>query len=66
MTGLKQLVFTHPSIDDYDNWADVFTDPPQADADQYLANRSGVFAGASPKYALSLILDLRVLITLAG
>ncbi|EIM84175.1 uncharacterized protein STEHIDRAFT_62168 [Stereum hirsutum FP-91666 SS1] len=43
------LVFTHPSIDAYENWADVWSDPRTADADQYLQNRSGVFAGASPK-----------------
>ena len=44
-----QLVFTHPSIDAYDNWANVMTNPRQADAQQYLKDRSGVFAGASPK-----------------
>lgn len=44
-----QLVFTHPSIDAYDNWADVWTDPRSADAAQYLSSQSGVFAGASPK-----------------
>ncbi|KAI1798304.1 cellobiose dehydrogenase [Ganoderma leucocontextum] len=43
------LVFTHPSIDAYDNWADVWSDPRQADAQQYLKDRSGVFAGTSPK-----------------
>ncbi|KAI8986846.1 hypothetical protein BD414DRAFT_545310 [Trametes punicea] len=43
------LVFTHPSIDAYDNWADVWSDPRPADAQQYLQSRSGVFAGASPK-----------------
>ncbi|OBZ78256.1 Cellobiose dehydrogenase [Grifola frondosa] len=43
------LVFTHPSIDAYDNWADVWSDPRPADAAQYLASQSGVFAGASPK-----------------
>ncbi|KAJ7472253.1 cellobiose dehydrogenase [Mycena galericulata] len=43
------LVFTHPSINDYDNWADVFTDPPAADAAQYLASRSGIMAQASPR-----------------
>ncbi|KAJ7049422.1 cellobiose dehydrogenase [Mycena amicta] len=35
------MVFTHPT-NSYDNWADVFTDPPAADAAQYLANRSGL------------------------
>ncbi|EGN94369.1 hypothetical protein SERLA73DRAFT_171373 [Serpula lacrymans var. lacrymans S7.3] len=43
------FVFTHPSIDAYDNWADVWTDPRPADAVQYLKDQSGVFAGASPK-----------------
>ncbi|KZP28042.1 hypothetical protein FIBSPDRAFT_1039750 [Athelia psychrophila] len=43
------LVFTHPTIDAYDNWADVWTDPRVADANQYLKDQSGVFAGASPK-----------------
>ncbi|THH28872.1 hypothetical protein EUX98_g5306 [Antrodiella citrinella] len=43
------LVFTHPSIDAYENWADVWSDPRPADAAQYLENQSGVFAGASPK-----------------
>lgn len=44
-----QLVFTHPSIDAYDNWADIWSDPREADVQQYLTSRSGVFAGASPK-----------------
>ncbi|KAF7979352.1 hypothetical protein HWV62_42789 [Athelia sp. TMB] len=43
------LVFTHPSIDAYENWADVWSDPRPADAAQYLKDQSGVFAGASPK-----------------
>ncbi|KAI0746657.1 cellobiose dehydrogenase [Daedaleopsis nitida] len=43
------LVFTHPSVDAYDNWADVWADPRTADAQQYLQNRTGVFSGASPK-----------------
>ncbi|KAH7911765.1 putative cellobiose dehydrogenase [Hygrophoropsis aurantiaca] len=43
------LVFTHPSIDAYDNWADIWSDPRPADAAQYLKGQSGVFAGASPK-----------------
>ncbi|KAJ7489446.1 cellobiose dehydrogenase [Mycena latifolia] len=43
------LVFTHPSINSYDNWADVFTDPPAADAAQYLASQSGIMAQASPR-----------------
>ncbi|KAK0437789.1 cellobiose dehydrogenase [Armillaria borealis] len=44
------LVFTHPSVDAYDNWATVWTDPRPADMDQYLYNnRSGVLAQASPR-----------------
>ncbi|KAI0635059.1 cellobiose dehydrogenase [Trametes polyzona] len=43
------LVFTHPSIDAYDNWATVWSNPRQADAQQYLQSRSGVLASASPK-----------------
>nr|AGE45679.1 cellobiose dehydrogenase [Phlebia lindtneri]AGE97206.1 cellobiose dehydrogenase [Phlebia lindtneri] len=43
------LVFTHPSIDAYENWANVWSNPRPADAAQYLQSQSGVFAGASPK-----------------
>jgi cellobiose dehydrogenase (acceptor) len=43
------LVFTHPSIDAYENWATVWNNPRKADADQYLKDKSGVFAGSSPK-----------------
>ena len=43
------LMFTHPSVDAYDNWADIWTDPRPADAEQYLANQTGVFASSSPK-----------------
>ncbi|PBK88946.1 cellobiose dehydrogenase [Armillaria gallica] len=44
------LVFTHPSVDAYDNWATVWSDPRPADMDQYLYNnRSGVLAQASPR-----------------
>lgn len=43
------LVFTHPSIDAYENWANVWSSPRTADANQYLSNFTGVFAGASPK-----------------
>ena len=42
-------MFTHPSIDAYENWADVWANPRPADAQQYLKDQSGVFAGASPK-----------------
>ncbi|KAF7303779.1 Cellobiose dehydrogenase [Mycena indigotica] len=43
------MVFTHPTVDSYNNWATVFTDPPAADAAQYLKNRSGIMAQASPR-----------------
>jgi cellobiose dehydrogenase (acceptor) len=42
-------VFTHPNVDSYDNWANVFTSPRSTDAAQYLKDRSGVFAQASPR-----------------
>ena len=44
------MVFTHPSIDAYENWANVWSSPHPADAAQYLKDQSGIFAGASPKY----------------
>ncbi|KAK7434183.1 substrate-specific activator of APC-dependent proteolysis [Stygiomarasmius scandens] len=43
------LVFTHPDIDAYDNWAPIMTDPRPADAAQYIKDQSGVFAQASPR-----------------
>ncbi|EEB90497.1 hypothetical protein MPER_11289, partial [Moniliophthora perniciosa FA553] len=43
------LVFTHPSIDAYDNWATISTNPRTKDAQQYVKNHSGVFAQASPR-----------------
>ncbi|KAG7094173.1 substrate-specific activator of APC-dependent proteolysis [Marasmius oreades] len=43
------LVFTHPSVDAYDNWANIQTNPRSADTKQYLASQSGVFAQASPR-----------------
>ncbi|KAF5390938.1 hypothetical protein D9757_003923 [Collybiopsis confluens] len=43
------LVFTHPSVDAYNNWATVWSNPPTADAAQYLASQSGVLAQASPR-----------------
>lgn len=54
LTHSSQLVFTHPSIDAYDNWADVWTNPPSADVAQYLGSRSGILASASPRLALTL------------
>jgi len=42
-------MFTHPSIDAYDNWATIFSDPRPADAAQYVQSQTGVFAGSSPK-----------------
>ncbi|KAH8115148.1 cellobiose dehydrogenase [Phellopilus nigrolimitatus] len=43
------LMFTHPSINAYDNWADIWDDPPAADAAQYMQAQTGVFASSSPK-----------------
>jgi len=43
------LVFTAPTVDAYENWGNVFTNPRPADAAQYLKDRSGVFAQASPR-----------------
>lgn len=42
-------MFTHPSIDAYNNWANVWSSPRAADAAQYLKDQSGVFAQASPR-----------------
>ncbi|KAF8905671.1 hypothetical protein CPB85DRAFT_1437210 [Mucidula mucida] len=43
------LVFTHPSVDSYDNWDDIWTDPRTDDSSMYNSNRTGVFAQASPR-----------------
>ncbi|KAK7037807.1 substrate-specific activator of APC-dependent proteolysis [Paramarasmius palmivorus] len=43
------IMFTHPNIDAYDNWANIWTDPRPDDAAQYLEDQSGVFAQASPR-----------------
>lgn len=43
------LVFTHPEIDAYENWAQVWSSPRKDDAAQYISNRSGVFAQSSPR-----------------
>ncbi|KAG6820015.1 substrate-specific activator of APC-dependent proteolysis [Arthromyces matolae] len=43
------LVFTHPSIDAYENWAQVWANPRPADASQYLSSFSGVLAASSPR-----------------
>ncbi|KDQ06595.1 carbohydrate-binding module family 1 protein [Botryobasidium botryosum FD-172 SS1] len=43
------LVFTHASIDSYDNWEPIWDNPRPADAAQYLKNGTGVFATASPR-----------------
>ncbi|KAF5344858.1 hypothetical protein D9756_011190 [Leucocoprinus leucothites] len=43
------LVFTHPSVDAYDNWAKVWSDPRKADADQYIASQSGILAQSSTR-----------------
>lgn len=43
------LMFTHPSVDAYDNWANIWSDPVPADAAQYLKSQTGVFAQSSPR-----------------
>ncbi|KIY62194.1 hypothetical protein CYLTODRAFT_185011 [Cylindrobasidium torrendii FP15055 ss-10] len=43
------LVFTHPSVDSYNNWANVWDDPNEDDVAQYLADQSGIFAQSSPR-----------------
>ncbi|KAF9447344.1 hypothetical protein P691DRAFT_821966 [Macrolepiota fuliginosa MF-IS2] len=43
------LVFTHPSVDAYDNWAQVWANPRPADSSQYLKDQSGVLSQASPR-----------------
>ncbi|KDN51286.1 hypothetical protein RSAG8_00915, partial [Rhizoctonia solani AG-8 WAC10335] len=43
------LVFTHPSVDSYDNWAPIWSSPRVGDANQYVQSQSGVFAGSSPR-----------------
>jgi cellobiose dehydrogenase (acceptor) len=49
-TACKILV-THQNspVASYDNWNTVFTSPRPADAAQYVKNRSGVMASASPR-----------------
>ena len=44
------LMFQHPTINSYDNWANIWDDPYTADAQQYLKNQSGVFGDSSPRY----------------
>ncbi|KAF9008074.1 hypothetical protein BDQ17DRAFT_1455887 [Cyathus striatus] len=43
------FVFTHPSIDAYENWAEVWDNPRPADAAEYKASQSGVLAHGSPR-----------------
>ncbi|KAH8806689.1 hypothetical protein DL96DRAFT_1698942 [Flagelloscypha sp. PMI_526] len=43
------FVFTHPNVDSYDNWANIWDSPRAADAAQYLKNQSGVFSQSSPR-----------------
>ncbi|KXN88674.1 Cellobiose dehydrogenase [Leucoagaricus sp. SymC.cos] len=43
------VVFTHPTVDSYDNWATVWTNPRPADATQYKKDRSGVLAQSSTR-----------------
>ncbi|KAG9118402.1 hypothetical protein FRC07_007097, partial [Ceratobasidium sp. 392] len=39
------LIFTHPSVDNYNNWASVWTGPRTADVNQYVSQQAGVLAG---------------------
>ncbi|KIM33732.1 cellobiose dehydrogenase protein [Serendipita vermifera MAFF 305830] len=41
------FVFTHPSVDAYDNWQSIWSNPRTADANQYVASQTGVFASSS-------------------
>ncbi|KAG8683270.1 hypothetical protein FRC09_016182, partial [Ceratobasidium sp. 395] len=43
------MVFTHPTVDDYDNWAPIWSNPRPADANQYVSKQAGVFAASSPR-----------------
>ncbi|KAJ1308933.1 hypothetical protein OPQ81_004617 [Rhizoctonia solani] len=43
------LVFTHPSVDSYDNWGPIWSSPRTADANLYVQSQAGVFAGSSPR-----------------
>jgi cellobiose dehydrogenase (acceptor) len=43
------LMFTHPSIDAYDNWDPIYDNPRPADAQKYLQSQSGVFSSSSPR-----------------
>ncbi|KAG8929895.1 hypothetical protein FRC02_004902 [Tulasnella sp. 418] len=43
------LVFTHPSVDSYDNWQPIWDSPRTADANQYKSSQSGMFAASSPR-----------------
>ncbi|KAG8938733.1 hypothetical protein FRC03_006981, partial [Tulasnella sp. 419] len=43
------LVFTHPSVDSYDNWQPIWSNPRPADAAKYKNSQTGVFAASSPR-----------------
>lgn len=43
------MLFTHPDIDGYDGWNGVWSDPRPDDVARYNANRTGVYAGSSPR-----------------
>ncbi|KAF7760214.1 CAZyme family AA8 [Agaricus bisporus var. burnettii] len=43
------LVFTHPTIDAYNNWATVWTNPRPQDAAQYVRDQSGILAQSSTR-----------------
>ncbi len=56
IVDVPQLVFTHPSVDSYDNWDDIWTDPRTDDSSMYNSNRTGVFAQASPRSVMGVFL----------
>lgn len=43
------MVFTHPSLDAYDDYTKVWASLCQADVDQYFKDRSGPLAFASAR-----------------
>jgi cellobiose dehydrogenase (acceptor) len=43
------IMFTHPTINSYSNWANIWDQPITADAQQYLKSQSGVYANSSPR-----------------
>lgn len=42
-------MFTHPTVDSYDNWAQVWDNPRPADEAAYKRDRSGILAQSSTR-----------------